>query len=234
MVADIVRAEERLTATEYDRWMTKANPWAWQMRFLMGPVGALLVNTGVLRLPRLLNLQPHQRLLDLGCGRASVLRLLWRRVPFQRPPVGLDISRVMLRLAPANRNGISPHLAQGSVTSLPFPGESFDVVVAGHVIKHLSDGGVADCFRDVWRVLTPGGVFAAWEFGPAPWPLWHRLNRRLLTFEVHTAYLRSFSELANIAAATPFRAARQLDLRPFLYPPIPRVAILLRKDAQPG
>ena len=229
-----MRTEEKLTRAEYDRWMAKADPWARQMRFLMGPVGALAVNTGALRLPRLLNLQPHQRLLDIGCGRASVLRLLWQRVPFDRPPVGLDISRVMLRLAGASRNGASPHLAQGSVTSLPFPQESFDVVVAGHIIKHLSDGGVADCLREVWRVLTPGGVFAAWEFGPAPWSLWHRLNHRLLTLEVHTAHLRAFPQLAAIVAATPFRQARQLNLGLFLYPPIPRVAILLRKDDSGG
>ena len=221
--------EERLTATQYDRWLARRlHPWAVHMRFLMGPLGAYLVNTGALRLPRAIGLQPHQRLLEIGCGRGSVLRLIGARVPFQTPPVGLDISHTMLRLSTsASQDGRSPHLLLGSATALPFPNHHFDVVITAHVIKHLSDSGLRECFAEVRRVLKDNGVFVTWEFTPAPLRPWDTFNRFVLTREVKTTYLRTFPEIADIARGI-FPNVEEQRLGLFLYPPIPRVAALMR------
>lgn len=41
----------------------------------------------------------------------------------------------------------------------PLPNESFDYVFSEHFIEHLNLDGAARCFAEVFRCLTPGGVF---------------------------------------------------------------------------
>lgn len=48
-------------------------------------------------------------------------------------------------------------VVRGCAESLPFPAGSFDVVIANSVLEHVTD--LEACFREVARVLAPGGVF---------------------------------------------------------------------------
>ncbi len=43
----------------------------------------------------------------------------------------------------------------GDVTALPFPNESFDLVICSHVLEHVQDD--ASALREFFRVLRPGG-----------------------------------------------------------------------------
>jgi predicted SAM-dependent methyltransferase len=48
-----------------------------------------------------------------------------------------------------------------SMTSLrPIPDASVDLVYAGQSIEHVTRADAATTYREVWRVLKPGGVFA--------------------------------------------------------------------------
>jgi ubiquinone/menaquinone biosynthesis C-methylase UbiE len=40
---------------------------------------------------------------------------------------------------------------------IPFPDQSFDIVITNSVLEHVSD--VDACFREISRILVPGGVF---------------------------------------------------------------------------
>lgn len=42
------------------------------------------------------------------------------------------------------------------LTALDLPDESFDAVIASHVLEHVADDAAA--MRELWRVLRPGGV----------------------------------------------------------------------------
>lgn len=44
---------------------------------------------------------------------------------------------------------------KADITDLPFPDESFDVVLCSHVLEHVPDDGKA--MRELYRVLRPGG-----------------------------------------------------------------------------
>lgn len=107
---------------------------------------------------RLARPNPAGRVLELGCGSGA---LLPRLAPHYRLAVGMDISPTGLGLAARSirekadeRSGIA--LLCALAESLPFQGDSFDAVMAQHLVEHLNDPGRA--LREWYRVLRPGGT----------------------------------------------------------------------------
>lgn len=101
----------------------------------------------------------HQ-VLDLGCGSGVVTRELAKQV-YPAQVIGVDVSKTLidqgLRIY-AERHQRHPEnlsFQQGSVYSLPFPDNSFDVVYARLLFQHLS--APLDALTNVLRVLKPGG-----------------------------------------------------------------------------
>ena len=101
-------------------------------------------------------LQPGAVWLDLGCGH-HVLPL-WRGqeeeslVRKAGKVVGLDYDWPSLQKHRSIRNRV-----RGDISLLPFPDETFNLVTANMVVEHLEKPAIQ--FREVLRVLKPGGVF---------------------------------------------------------------------------
>ncbi|MFC9659350.1 class I SAM-dependent methyltransferase [Nocardia sp. NPDC127606] len=91
--------------------------------------------------------RPGSLLLDLGAGDSSLAhdlqQLGWRTVTLDR-----DYARVR----PVN----DQIAVAGDCAALPFPDETFDMVVAVWVLLHVDDVDV--CVREIARVLRPTGV----------------------------------------------------------------------------
>lgn len=114
------------------------------------------------------HLQPGMRVLDLGCGRGGALEQLGAAVTY---PVGVDPDHVSLvehRL---------PDLARitATATAIPLVNESVDIVISSWVLEHLPDP--ARTFREVARILRPGGAFVM--LAPGAWSVAALLNRTL-------------------------------------------------------
>ncbi len=121
-----------------------------------------------------LQLAPGMTVLDLAAGTGdlaveSVLQML---------PLGTvvacDLSHLMLRSAAGKwaRHPVAGwHLryAQGRAEQLPFPPESFNAATIGFALRNVSD--LAGTFRELRRVLRPGGRVALLEFGRPRNPL---------------------------------------------------------------
>ena len=107
---------------------------------------------------------PLLRVLDLGCGTGELARLVARRYASTRV-VAADFTRAMLETAIRSTNGRSerPQLdfARATALRLPFADGSFDLVTNAFVARNLSD--LAAAFREVARVLRPGGLFLTLE-----------------------------------------------------------------------
>jgi phosphatidylethanolamine/phosphatidyl-N-methylethanolamine N-methyltransferase len=106
-------------------------------------------------LPRL----PHQKILEIGVGPGSTLDFY----PPQTRLVGIDISRAMIERAwqkAANINSgcrFDFHVMDAS--SLEFPDNHFDIVMAAYVITTVQDPH--QVCREIHRVVKPGGQIIA-------------------------------------------------------------------------
>lgn len=225
--ADVARA--------YDRWLTGPSISGRLYGLLAGLPGMVLVNTPAFKLNTELQIKPEQRVLNIGCGTGALLQTLDSRVRFQTPPVGIDISRTMIaRGRRATEN--SPRridLLRAAGTALPFADERFDLVTCAHTLKHLDDESMLALMREVRRVLQPGGIALVWEFAPTNSPRLNAWNRFVLSPGVGECNLRDYATLSAYALEAGFEWVGNARLRPFLYPPIPRVSMLLGK-APPG
>jgi len=104
------------------------------------------------------------RILDIGCGTGELARLLARHYGASRV-IGADFTRAMLENAVGASAGRRerPRLdfARATALKLPFADGTFDFVTNAFVARNLSD--LPTAFREVRRVLQPGGVFVTLE-----------------------------------------------------------------------
>jgi SAM-dependent methyltransferase len=208
----------------YNRWVRNSVSGR-LYGLLAGPPGVMLVNTPVFKLHEQLQLRPETRLLDVGAGSGALIELLAARVAFRRPPTGIDLSATMLRLGSPQRVS----LVEGSGTQLPFADESFDVVTCAHVAKHLDDASLIAMLSEIRRVLSFGGIAVIWEFAPTRSRLLNRWNELVITLGVRDCTLRGYTALSAFALEAGFEWVSNAHLRPFIYPPIPRVSVIVGK-----
>jgi ubiquinone/menaquinone biosynthesis C-methylase UbiE len=111
-------------------------------------------------------IEPGQRVLDLGCGTAT-LAILIKQIHPDAIVVGLDGDPKILAIAEAKaaKAGVDLTLDRGLAFEMPYPDQSFDRVVSSLVIHHLITENKRRAFKEVYRVLRPGGELNVLDFG---------------------------------------------------------------------
>ncbi len=111
-------------------------------------------------------LQPEHRILDLGCGTAT-LTIMAKKAHPQTRLVGLDADMKVLRLAQgkAAKDVVDIDLLLGTAFQLPYADNSFDRVLSSLVFHHLTTDSKQRTLQEVHRVLRPGGELHIVDFG---------------------------------------------------------------------
>lgn len=107
-------------------------------------------------------------LLDIGCGAGGVTLHLLDKHGLAHA-TGFDVEGPVItearRRALARGFAMRASFVQGKPGPLPFPDANFDVVFSKDALLHVPDKDAL--FAEIFRVLKPGGVFAAsnWMIG---------------------------------------------------------------------
>ncbi|HEV3390025.1 MAG TPA: methyltransferase domain-containing protein [Solirubrobacteraceae bacterium] len=112
------------------------------------------------------------RVLDVASGTGVVARAAARRAGPQGRVVGTDVSEPMLSLAaalPLPDDSAPVEYLEARADNLPFPDESFDVVLCQQGLQFFPER--LDAAREMHRVLRRGGTL-----GAAVWAAAHRLE----------------------------------------------------------
>jgi SAM-dependent methyltransferase len=106
--------------------------------------------------------------LEVGCGPG----LLWKSIAPLLPHLRLTLTDLSEGMLVTAHDVVDPIESINLVATqacdaqdLPFPDESFDVVVANHMLYHVPEPGQAAA--EFARVLRPGGVLLAATNGPS-------------------------------------------------------------------
>jgi SAM-dependent methyltransferase len=109
----------------------------------------------------LATLRPGDRVLDVACGPGVVARLAARHAGAGQV-TGLDINPGMVQLARSLPCELPISWQEGSALQMPFPEESFDVVLCQQGVQFFPDRAAG--LREMRRVLARDGkaVLAVW------------------------------------------------------------------------
>lgn len=166
---DAILAEYARLAEQYDgRW-------------------SFYVEAGVRETLQRLRAKPSDRVLDVGCGTGTLLYALSTSCPGTQL-AGVDASPEMLAIA-RRKLGPSVELQVAWAESLPYPSESFDIVVSSSVFHYLHEPVLA--LQEWARVLKPSGrmVITDWCDDYLACRVCDRLLRHF-----NAAYFRAYAE----------------------------------------
>jgi ubiquinone/menaquinone biosynthesis C-methylase UbiE len=91
--------------------------------------------------------------LDIACGAGYGSALLAKTAA---AVTGVDIDTATVQAAAERYQAPNLQFRQGSITSIPLPEDSFDVVVSFETLEHLAEHDQMLC--EIRRVLRPGGL----------------------------------------------------------------------------
>ncbi|HLO28766.1 MAG TPA: methyltransferase domain-containing protein [Anaerolineales bacterium] len=108
----------------------------------------------------------NKKILDVGSGTGTMLAIIKQAHP-SAEVVGLDGDPQILEIARAKARelGVEIRFDQGMSFDLPYPNESFEVVLTSMMLHHLTRDDKQTTAQEMYRVLRPGGQLFGADFG---------------------------------------------------------------------
>lgn len=119
-----------------------------------------------LRATNLAGIQPGEAVLDVGCGTGTLAIEVQRRVGSMGRVVGIDPGARQIDYArsKAVRRNMPVNFQVATIEQLPFPDDTFDVVLSTIMMHHLPNSLKRQGLAEIARVLKPGGRLVIADF----------------------------------------------------------------------
>jgi phosphatidylethanolamine/phosphatidyl-N-methylethanolamine N-methyltransferase len=156
------------------------------------------LHPGRLRAMQRMNIQPGERVLEVGVGTGINLSLY----PKHCSVTGIDFSGSMLEKARerAAQKGIrNVRLLQMDAADLKFADDSFDIVYAPYLISVVPDP--VKVAQEMRRVCRPGGRIIFLNHFLSPNPIVSRVERLISPFTIHIGFKSDLDLPAFLAQA---------------------------------
>jgi ubiquinone/menaquinone biosynthesis C-methylase UbiE len=146
MSSDKVAAFAGTLAEFYDRYLVP---------LMFAPYAEVVADRAKALLPR--------RVLETAAGTGVVTEALARILPTDVTITATDLNEPMIELGKVRAGMERVNWQQADAMKLPFPDESFDLIVCQFGVMFFPDKRAS--FVEAFRVLTPGGryVFVLWD-----------------------------------------------------------------------
>ncbi len=114
----------------------------------------------------LARIQPGEQVLDVGCGTGTLAIEVQQRVGRLGRVAGIDpgIQQIARARSKAARRNLPIDFQTGVIEQIPFPDQSFDVVLSTLMMHHLPAGLKRQGLAEIARVLKPGGRLIIADF----------------------------------------------------------------------
>jgi demethylmenaquinone methyltransferase/2-methoxy-6-polyprenyl-1,4-benzoquinol methylase len=126
---------------------------------------------------RMMALNPGDRILDVCGGTGDLAILAARNAGASGRVIVYDINRAMIEVGRHKINGSLPGkcvwFVQGDAEHLPFPDGYFDAALVGFGIRNVTHMDLG--FKEMCRILKPGGKMMCLEFSKPTAPLFRWL-----------------------------------------------------------
>ncbi len=118
------------------------------------------------RTANLAQLHPGEQVLDVGCGTGTLAIEVARQVGRAGCVAGVDpgIQQIARACAKAARRHVPIDFQIGIIEQLPFPDQTFDVVLSTLMMHHLPAPLKRQGLAEIARVLKPGGRLVIADF----------------------------------------------------------------------
>jgi SAM-dependent methyltransferase len=182
----------------------------------LGPLRMAIKSARMRRAKEALQLAgPRLNLLEGGCGGTPEVDLLDLCSHY----TGVDISSRGIEVARSKLTQIARipfELREADVCKLPFDDASFDAVYSAHALNHIADPEAqASAFRELARVVRPGGVAVFILANPRPLLFPVRLGMRLVA---ETPVLSNIANRLRPRPPVPYKPLRLSRMRALLEP----------------
>lgn len=172
------------------------------------------------RVVTLARVQPGEQVLDVGCGTGTLALEVQRCVGSAGRVAGVDPSPVQITRAhtKAARRHLPVEFQVGVIERLPFPDQTFDVVLSTLMMHHLPEPLKRQGLAEIARVLKPGGRLVIADFNP-------KKDRQGPAVRFHAGG-SSLRHLAALAKGAGFADTATEELKPPRFSAFPGVGFL--------